>query len=186
RGLEHRDALLRHAPARTLVRVGRVGVPVGHHPAARGERRLDDPGDVLAPRGEHQQGLGVDVQLLREQHRPELLAERRPARLARDDDVLAPGAQQVRDGGHMRALARAVDALERDELAATHRLVRRRGGSWYLATARLCSTRVLENSLVPSPLDTKYRASVLAGCITAVIEASPGMAIGCGGRPRRV
>src|SRR5260221_9915417 len=105
---------------------------------------------MLAARGKHQKGLGVDVHLLGEHERPQFLAQRRTARFARDHDVLSAPAQEIRHPADVRALACAVDALQGDELAAAHRPERRRApGNWYLATARLCSTSVRENSLVP-------------------------------------
>jgi hypothetical protein len=105
----------------------------------------------------------------------------------RDYHVLAAPPQQPGNTRKMRALSSAVDSFQADELSASHEvstlknqrdLLFRPVGSWYFATARLCSVRVRENSLVPSPRDTKYNASVSAGCITALIDARPGMAMG--------
>ena len=40
--------------------------------------------------------------------------------------------------------------------------------------------------MLPSPRATKYSAWVRAGCTAAISAALPGMAMGVGGRPRRV
>ena len=45
--------------------------------------------------------------------------------------------------------------------------------------------RLAENSLVPSPRETKYRYDVAGGCTTASSEAWLGSAIGVGGKPSR-
>ena len=77
------------APA-NLVGEGGVGEAVAHHPAPGGERGLDARGQVLAARGEHQHGLGLEVHRLVQQQLAQALAERRAAGLARDDR-LKPG-----------------------------------------------------------------------------------------------
>src|SRR5439155_971894 len=170
-----------------LIRISGVGEAFGNDPAPRGKRGRNHLRDMLAARGKHQKGLGIDIHRLGEDERAQVLAQRRTAGLARDYDVFSAPAQEISHTADVRTLSSTVDAFQGDELAAAHRPERRRApGIWYLPTARLCSTSVLENSLVPSPRETKYRASVWAGCITASSDASPGIAIGCGGRPSRV
>ncbi|MEN9657733.1 MAG: hypothetical protein RL571_1198 [Pseudomonadota bacterium] len=56
----------------------------------------------------------------------------------------------------------------------------------YLRTALLCSSKVLENTELPSPFATKYKAVVGAGLSAALSAASPTIAIGVGGKPLRV
>src|SRR5216117_3647240 len=109
--LERRDPIPRHATPCALIRIGGVGKALGNDPAPRGERGRNHLRDMLAARGKHQKGLGVDVHGLREHERPQALAQGRAARLARDHDVLSPAAQEIRYPADVRALARAVDAL---------------------------------------------------------------------------
>src|SRR5690606_13324198 len=52
--LEPRDALDRCAATGTLVGVGRVGEAVADDPAAIGQRRADEPVEVVSPGREHQ------------------------------------------------------------------------------------------------------------------------------------
>ena len=166
------------APA-NLVGEGGVGEAVAHHPAPGGERGLDARGQVLAARGEHQHGLGLEVHRLVQQQLAQALAERRAAGLASLVDVDAGGLQQRHHRGDLAALAGAVDAFEGDEAAAGGRGgARSHGGggvfdhvgvgqAWwhpahpppplrmYLLTARLWAARSRENSLLPSPRATK-------------------------------
>src|SRR5690606_38335672 len=121
-----------------------------------------------------------------ERHRPvqqqfaQRLGELGAARFAGGDDVVTLPAQPIDRSRDVRALAGAVDTLEGDE-ATFHRPPR-----WYFHTARLWLARSDENSLVPSPRETKYNAPMSAGCRVASIDALPGNAIGVGGRPARV
>lgn len=172
------------APAPALVGEGGIGEAVGDDPVAALQRRLNHFGDVLPAAGEHQQRLGLQVHALVQQHFAQALAQRRAARLAGHHHLPAlrrqPRFELLGEPRQVRALARAVDAFECDELAG-HGWPR-----WYLLTARLWSVRLVENWLVPSPRATKYSASDGAGFIAASSEAMPGNAIGVGGRPMRV
>jgi predicted TIM-barrel enzyme len=78
---------------------------------------------MLAARRKHQQRLGFRVQVLAafEDHSAQLFAGRRAARLARDLDAQAAASQKTGDPPDMGALARAVDAFKRYELAAHQR-----------------------------------------------------------------
>jgi hypothetical protein len=74
---------------------------------------------VLLTGRKHQQGLGADVHRLVQEQRTELLAERRPARLAGHHHFApASASQPLGKPLQMRALAGAVDAFEGDELSA--------------------------------------------------------------------
>ena len=57
---------------------------------------------------------------------------------------------------------------------------------WYFQTALLCSLKVLENLLLPSPRATKYRYLFSAGYSTLCNDARPGLEIGVGGSPYRL
>ncbi|CAM2154715.1 hypothetical protein PT2222_310028 [Paraburkholderia tropica] len=114
----------RQAAAAALIGKGRVGKAVRQHPVAACERRLDHAREMLATRREHQQRLGFEVHLLVQQEIAQRFAERRAARFARHDHRAAAGSELVlellAEPGQMRGLARAVDALERDESATRH------------------------------------------------------------------
>src|SRR6185503_18977257 len=105
----------------------------------------------------------------------------RPARLARDLDAVPAAPQVASEPPHMGALARPVDALERDEPAAHQR----RPDRCYFVTARSCSPSVREKCEEPSPRETKYRTSLSGVLREASRDARPGMAIGVGGSPTR-
>ncbi|GAB1460827.1 hypothetical protein MASR2M50_26010 [Thauera sp.] len=88
---------------------------------------------MLAARGEHQHGLGLEVHGLMQQQLAQALAERGPARLAGLVDIEAGSLQQRHHRGDLAALAGAVDAFEGDEAAADgngcgHGRVHGRGG----------------------------------------------------------
>ena len=109
----HRDEM-----AAALVRVRRIGEAIAKNPIAARERRLDHLDDVLAPRREDQQCLGFMRHRLGEQQLPQRLAERRAAGLPGLHDAMSALPQSVGEPRGVRALARAVDALERDETPA--------------------------------------------------------------------
>src|SRR3546814_1850457 len=94
-------------------------------------------------------------------------------------------AQLIGQPQYMRAFSGPVQPFKSDKTAALclHQLC---CPKIYLATARLWLLRFRENSLVPSPLDTKYRYLLFSGCNAANSEARPTLAIGVGGRPARV
>jgi len=72
---------------------------------------------LAAPR-EHQQGLGVEPHGLVQQQFAQFLGQRRAAGLAGLHHVQSGFAQPGHEPFQVRALARAVHALERDEAAA--------------------------------------------------------------------
>ena len=74
-------------------------------------------GQVLAPAGEHQQGLGFKVHVMVEQKPAQRFAQRGAARLARHDHLMAALLQCFAQPVEMGALACAVDAFQRDEFA---------------------------------------------------------------------
>src|SRR5450759_4356839 len=170
-------------PAATLIGEGGVGKTVGKHPASSRQRRQDYLVQVFTPGCEHEQGLGLEVHRLCQQQLAQFFPEGRASRLPRYRHFLSCGFQATRDPVQVGALAGAVHAFQRYELAAHLSAPPRR---WYLATARSCSAMVCENSLEPSPRATKYRAGVFAGFSAACSEAWPGMAMGVGGSPVRV
>ena len=105
------------AVAAALVGVRRVGEAIAQHPVAARERRPDHAIEMLAPRREHQQRLAVVRHRLAQHQRAQRFAERRAARLARRDDRVPRGLEALGEPRHVRALAGAVDAFERDEAA---------------------------------------------------------------------
>src|SRR5205823_2697130 len=136
------------APA-ALVGESRVAESVAQDPAASRKRRLDHLCEVLAARGEHEDRLGLRLHRDAQDELAQLLAHWRSARLARHDEIGTAGADAAREELDMRRFAGAIDAFQRDEFSARHFL------SWYLATARLCSSSDFENWWVPSPFETK-------------------------------
>jgi hypothetical protein len=72
---------------------------------------------VVRARGEDEQCLGDAIHRLVQQQLAQPLGERRPARLARADDVAAGRAQPLGERSDVGRLARAVDPFERDETA---------------------------------------------------------------------
>ena len=81
---------------------------------------------MLGAVGGEQQRLGARGDLLvgirGEQHGADLRAERGAARLARDNHLAAERTQIVREQIHLRRLAGAVHAFERNEQSCAHRL----------------------------------------------------------------
>ena len=115
--LELGDALIRDAVAPALVRVGRVGEAIAKHPIAARKRRTDDALQVLVPGREHQEGLALVQHGLVQKKRAKLLAKRRSARFARCDHFFSATLKVSRKPSGVRALARPVDAFQRDEAA---------------------------------------------------------------------
>ena len=111
--------------------------------------RLDHGLQVVAARREHEQRLGQRVHRRVQRQPAQLLGQRRAARFAREDDGAAGVAERLRERVDVAGLAGAVDAFEAEEQAAAHRPL------WYLFTARLCSSSVSLNWLLPSPRETK-------------------------------
>ena len=182
--LQRRQHLQVEPAAGALVGEGGVGETVAQHHLAAGQGRFDHLLQMVAPGGEDQQRLGQRVHRVLQHQGAEFFGQRRAARLPGDGDRPALRAERVGDAVDMRALARTVDALERNEDAVRHRkgyFLR-----WYWSTARLCSSSDGLKWLVPSPRETKYSACVASGCTAASSAARPGMAMGVGGRPVRV
>jgi len=179
-GFEGLELVPRQSAPADLVGESGIREAVAHHPAAGGERRLDTRGEVLAAGGEHQHGFRFEVHRFVQQQLAQALAEHRAAGFAGLLDDKPARAQQRHGGGDLAALAGAVDAFEGDEAPTRnggagkrrqrvcgHRLRGRgRGARRHRAhgfaplrmnrfTARLCSSRLRENSLLPSPRATK-------------------------------
>ena len=87
-----------------------------------------------------------------EQQRTHCVTQGRTARLPSRQYSAVTRVEVFDQPLEVRALTRAVDALERDE-QAWHADFQRL--SWYFCTARLCSSSVRENCELPSPRDTK-------------------------------
>ncbi len=133
----------------SLIGIGRIAEAVADHPLAAGQRRFDHFRQMFAARCEHQQGFGFKMHRLVQQQFPEFLAEFGTARLTGDMDDFSLVTQKRRQPLDMAAFAGAVDTLEGNEFSS-HLLP-----FWYLLTALLCSSRVRENWLLPSPRATK-------------------------------
>ncbi|KAG1236556.1 hypothetical protein G6F68_018853 [Rhizopus microsporus] len=73
---------------------------------------------MLAAGREHQQGLSIQPHRGRQHQGAQLLTQRRAARFARGLHFHALRAQKVRDPDGVRAFARAVHALQRNEASA--------------------------------------------------------------------
>src|SRR5207302_8007125 len=147
---EARDQLQGNALARALVGGGGIREAVADHPVARVQRRHDDADYMIGARGKQQQRLRERLHRLLQDRFAQLLGEIRAAWLARHDDMVSPRAERIRNELDVGRLARAVDSLQGDELAAhAHRPPR-----WYLLTARLCSSTLREKWLEPSPRET--------------------------------
>jgi hypothetical protein len=82
------------------------------------QRGLDHVLQVHAAAGEHEERLRQRLHRMVQHERAQLLARRRAARLAREHRLVAARAHPLAQEGEVRGLAGAVDALERDELAA--------------------------------------------------------------------
>ena len=101
-----------------LVGDRRVDVAVGDDDGATGERRADEPRDVLGARRGVQQrlGAGVEAGVLRgEHHLADRLGGGGAARLAGEHDLAAGGRERLGQRARLRGLARALAALEGDE-----------------------------------------------------------------------
>ena len=111
---------------------------------------------MVGPRGKHEQGLANAVHRAFQHDLTQRFGEWRPAGLACSQHPMARALQQCFYVAAMGGLARAVDALERDELSpSAHGVAFRPGGwRWNRFTARLCSSKVRENLLLPSPRAT--------------------------------
>ena len=81
---------------------------------------------------------------------------------------------RLQDAGNVGAILRCASAFGYRQVLAIK------------GTAALWSSKVLLNWLLPSPRATKYRAGLMAGWVAACKAPLPGMAIGVGGKPRRV
>ena len=109
------DLLQVDPTAEALIGDARVGEAVAEHGRTRLERRLDDVDHVLAARrGEEEQlDRGVHPLGLRvEQDRTHAVADRRAARLLRDDAVLSVTAEEFCEALKLRRLAAPLDSLD--------------------------------------------------------------------------
>jgi hypothetical protein len=112
-----------HAAAGALVGAAGIAEAVAQHPLPARQRRPDAPFHVRGARREHQQQLGGrrhGLPAARQRDGADLLGQGRAARFARG----AHHPAAIGQGGGQRALqaglARALDALERDEAAPAH------------------------------------------------------------------
>src|SRR5216683_3037729 len=80
--------------------------------------RQDDAGYMIGARGEQQQRLGERLHWMLQDRFAQLLGEIRAAWLARHDYMVSPRAERIGDELDVSRLARAVDSLQGDELAA--------------------------------------------------------------------
>lgn len=163
-----------------LISICRVTEAVADDPLASLESRHDEARDVLATSGKHQQRLGFEVHGSTQEQFAQFFAEFGATRLSRHMDNVPSVAQVSGQPLDMAALASTIDAFEGNEFAFHLPPL------WYLLTARLCSSRVCENWLLPSPRATKYSAELSPGLSAASNAAGPGMAMGEGGSPARV
>ena len=169
------------AAAAALISKGGVGITVAEDHVAACKRGFDDLPQMVAARGEDQQRLGHRVHGLVQHELAQALGQRRPAGLARERDLASRIAEGLGQGVDVGGLAGPINAFKGNEKTG-----HQRAPSWNLRTARLCSSSVALNSLLPSPRATKYKASLWAGCAAARSASWPGMAMGVGGRPARV
>jgi hypothetical protein len=136
---------------------------------------------MFAAAGKHQQRFRFEVHFFVQHQIAQLFAQRRAARFARAHQRYAALLDVVADEAICVDLpAPSMPSKVMNLPVVSHCL------SLILLTARLWSFRLSENWLVPLPLETKYRAAVLAGASAAVSDCTPGKAIGVGGRPARV
>ena len=168
--------------AAALVSERGIGKAVAQHHFAARQGRPDDLGNVVASGGKNQQRLGQSIHGRVQHHLAKLFRQRGSAGLARDADDVGRSAHSRRHGVDMGGFAGTVNAFHADKKSVHAAYFLR----WYRSTARLCSSSVALNWLLPSPRATKYRALDGAGCTAASKAVRPGMAIGVGGNPARV
>ena len=146
-----------HVRAPALIGKGRIGEPVTDHPLAGGKRRSNQRVQMVAAGRKGQQRLGLRLHLLGQQQLAQPLGQRAATRFAAEHHGLALCTQPIHTGPHVRALARAVDALESNE-TALHEILRGHGrapglwpDSWFLApeAAFLGSDRFSSAAAVP-------------------------------------
>jgi UDP-glucose 4-epimerase len=110
------DLVQPEAAGFALVSERRVDVPVRDHRLSSLERRTDHAADELGPRCGEESRLGPRAHLdTLQQQSAHLFAERRPAGLARRDDIVAFRAQCVGQQLRLRRLSGPVQAFEGDE-----------------------------------------------------------------------
>ena len=108
-------------PRHPLVDAGRIREAVAEHGVAAGERRADQPLEMVAAGGGEEQDLGLRRPAAGGAAHHELADRLRPrgaAGLARLHHAGAGGAQAGGQRAQLRGLARPVDALEADEAPA--------------------------------------------------------------------
>src|SRR5690606_13451088 len=106
------------AARQALIHPGRIGEAVRDYDLPGGERRLDHPLQMVAPRRGEQKDLGLGRPALGVafEHQPaDLLRARRSAGLPRQHDLMAPRAEMLGEKPRLGGLARPVDPLEGDE-----------------------------------------------------------------------
>ena len=141
------------ATAAALVGKGRVGESVTQDHITPGQRRQNDAAQMVAPGGKHQQRLGQRVHRIVEHQRAQLFSQRRATRLTGQRDRPALGLEGVGQRADVGGFTGTVNAFKADEKPRLVRHAQR--PRMYLLTARLCSSSVALNWLLPSPRATK-------------------------------
>src|SRR5690606_2084352 len=147
------DLMCSQLPASALIGVSCIGKAITDHPLAGGQRGLNYRTQVFTTRCEHQQRFGFELHGLSKNNVSQGFAQFGTTGLSRADNIKPPSTKMVYQTFDVGAFACAVQPFKRHEAASLRSHQRR--PNIYLATARLCATRVSENSLVPSPRDTK-------------------------------
>src|SRR5262249_29173573 len=117
-GVDPAHSVRVHAPARELVRLGRVAVAIAEYERSGGDERAEHLPDVLSPVGFVEQPLGHRIEARGgriEQDFPDLLPDRGASGLARQHGPAAGPLEALGAEPRLRALARALDAFECDQ-----------------------------------------------------------------------
>ena len=118
------DPLEPHLASQPLIDAGRIDVAVAEHDGAARDRRLDQPGQMIRPRGGKEQKLGQRVPALDrtlDQQPADRLGTGRAAGLAGADDLAAQALEPRGEAGELGALAGTLAALDRQEESAPGR-----------------------------------------------------------------
>src|SRR5579871_375629 len=109
-------------PSAALIGLRRIGKAVAQNDRSRSQPRLNDLGNMLGSRSEHQRHFRQWRKPGRprvEQHFTDLLSRRRSARLSSLDNLMSRLTQHCRELAHLRALPRSVEPFKCDELSAS-------------------------------------------------------------------
>src|SRR6266851_8240630 len=113
----------RKASAVTLIGEGRIGKAVGDDPDPLSQRRLDQPGHMVAPGGDEQQGFTDRIPALAfafEQQSPDRLGARRSSGLACSTSCYPRPPERCNEQPDLGRFAGAFAALDGDEPAPRH------------------------------------------------------------------